>query len=572
MSGLNLSIVGRIRALPSQVFASIRNLAQAKLFIVRLFAKMNALRAEIQALRAVIQELRQKLNTSQNTVADLTARLDKNSTNSSRPPSSDFPKPNKKPAAAGSGSTAPSEDAKPDPRSLRHKSGKKPGGQKGHKGAGLSLSDMQPTSILSCLPSQCAGCPHSQECQQSQVRGETRYVVDIEITRTLTQYDGYNRRCPMRNGELLPASFPDEVTGTKQYGLTLQTLAAALFVCFNCSYDKVNKLLSALSGMPTSVGWVWNNFKRLADGKTVDDAVEMIRSLLLTSPVVVCDETGCRTEGKNAWIHNASTSQLTYQTASWKRGTEGMAEGNFLSSYEGTVVHDCWSSYFAMDSASGAPPGKQEAPPSDGPPSQPSESSDEPERLVHGLCNQHLLRELLWVYQHGSGNQEWARELACNLLTLNEFRAQEMLQGRQYFTLGTLTNFHEIYLDCVEEGFAQNPDTAGNSDSKVHKTIRALLRRLQKREDEFLRFLEDFAVPFTSNQAERDLRGHKPRLAVSGCFRTMPGLMRYTRLYSLASTANKMNVSWFDLVHGLLTRKPLEQILPLEQLTLLGSL
>ena len=94
----------------------------------------------------------------------------------------------------------------------------------------------------------------------------------------------------------------------------------------------------------------------------------------------------------------------------------------------------------------------------------------------------------------------------------------------QFFTLGTIGNFHEAYRGLVEEGFAQNPDTESNRDSKIHKTVPALLRRLLKREEEYLRFLENFAVPFTSNQAERDLRGHKPRLAVSGCFRTMDGL------------------------------------------------
>ena len=94
----------------------------------------------------------------------------------------------------------------------------------------------------------------------------------------------------------------------------------------------------------------------------------------------------------------------------------------------------------------------------------------------------------------------------------------------QFFTPGTIGNFHEAYRGLVEEGFAQNPDTESNRDSKIHKTVPSLLRRLLKREEEFLRFPDNFDVPFTSDLAGKDLRCPKPRLAVGGCFRTMDGL------------------------------------------------
>ena len=459
-------------------------------------------------------------------IADLMARLTANSGNSSKPPSSDI---------------KPNSPAKPSPKSLRSESGLKRGAQKGHKGYGFSLPKSSPDQIIPCLPSECLQCQHSSECAKNQRKKESRFVLDVLLQLLFIRYDAYSRRCPLRDGEELSGTFPVNVNHTKQYGETFWALAVSMYLFFNCSYQKIHEFLSCLTGTKSSVGWACNKVKALAEGLTVEEAIKKIKTRLLQEPVVVCDETGARAEAKNAWVHTVSTPEISYQIASTWRGVKGMIEGDFLPHFKGAVVHDCWSPYWS-DLLT-----------------DPSRNEQTSGVLLHALCNQHLIRELRWVFEHGSFNecedQAWARDLALWLSTMNAYRNEAIANGQRSFSKRTIENFHEVFMDCIDEGRACNPPSKDKKDSKILQKIHALLNRLEKRGEEFLRFLTDFHIPFTSNQAERDLRGYKPRFAVSGCFRTLEGLKRYTRLYSIGQTARKHHVSWLEILLGLIRQQ-----------------
>ncbi len=467
-------------------------------------------------------------------IDDLKAQLDTNSRNSSNPPSSGQ-KPNSPP--------------KPSPKSLRGKSGKKRGGQKGHKGHGFSLPKSPPNTIVPCLPSECLQCPHSSECATNQKKIESRYVQDILLSLILIRYDAYSRRCPLRNGTKLSGTFPLNVNHTKQYGETFWMLAVSLYLFFNSSYQKVHEFLSCLTGKKTSAAWACNKVKTLAEGMSAREAVKKIKIRLLQESVVVCDETGARAEAKNAWVHTASTPGLTYQTASQSRGVRGMIEADFLPHFNGVIVHDCWTPYWSEQLTE---PGKHE------------KCSGS---LLHALCNQHLIRELRWIYEHGPGHeqgaQNWSFDLAAWLLTFNAYRKMAIANGRSSFTRETIENFTDVFWDCINEGRRCNPKSQDRKESRIFQKIHALFNRLEKRGKEFLRFLTDFSIPFTSNQAERDLRGHKPRFAVSGSFRTLAGLKRYVTLYSVGQTARKNNVSWSEVIMGLIRQQDPELIMGL---------
>ena len=515
-----------------------------QLLIDDLKAELENLKAEnhkqqllIDDLTAEVENLKAENHKQQILIDDLKAKSDINSRNSSKPPSLDQ-KPN-----------SPSSP-KPSPKSLRSKSGKKRGGQKGHKGHGFVLPKRSPDTIISCLPPECLQCQHSSECEKTQKKTDTRYVLDLVLKLLLIRYDAYRRQCPLRDGKILSGTFPVNVSHTKQYGDTFRALAVAMYLFFNCSYQKVHEFLSGLTGTQTSVGWSCNKLKALAEGKTAQEAIEKIKSMLLQEHMVSCDETGARAEAKNAWVHTASTPRLTYQTASQSRGVKGMIEGDFLPHFQGTIVHDCWTPYWSEKLFADT-----------------LENEEASNSLTHALCNQHLMRELRWVYEHGpgheNGNQNWAFDLAAWLSTFNKYRQKVITRGQRSLTDGTIENLREVFMDCLDEGWACNPKTDDQKDSHILRKTHALLTRLEKRTTEYLRFLTDFLVPFTSNQAERDLRGHKPRFAVSGCFRTFEGLQRYIRLYSIGQTARKNNVSWIDMILGLIRQQVPEVIMGL---------
>ena len=520
----------------------------------KLYSQLHLLRRQLAIMREKLQSVEEE-NTRLRYIeeenaklrienADLKARLNLNSSNSSMPPSTD-----RKPNSRSSSGT----DATPSPKSLRTKSGKSPGAQKGHKGHGFSLPRREPDRTIHCVPSECSGCPHAAECSKSQQKIDTRYVLDLIIETLLLKYIAYSRKCPIRAGQELTGTFPQGVSHTKQYGDNFWTFAVALYLYFNCAYEKIHDFLSQITGSTTSAGWAWNKVKTLAESMTAEEAIKKIKGLLLKEPSVVCDETGIRAESSNVWVHTVSTPKLTYQSASRKRGAQGMIEADFLPHYSGIVTHDCWSPYW----------------------NDVLKSFDKDGNIVgefkHSLCNQHLIRELLWVYENGhetcDHNQNWAIELAALLIVFKDIRDEAISKGEKYLSNGTIENCYEVFMDYVNEGFVNNPYTKEKKDSKIHKKIIALLNRLSKRINEFLKFLEDFDVPFTSNQAELDLRGFKPRMSVSGCFRTFEGCKRFTMLKSIMDSAHKLGVSWKDAILGLIKQENLEKILPYDVVT-----
>ncbi len=491
------------------------------------------------------------------------ARLATDSANSSKPPSSDFPKKARK---GGS-------DARPDPKSLRKRSGRRPGARKGHKGAGFSLPEGSPGKIVYCLPSQCGGCALAGLCAGGEKVAGTHYVVDCVVKVEKVVYRAIARKCPLRNGETLAGDFPKEAGGTKQYGRNLRLLPVAMFNYFTCSFDKISRFLSKLTGLKLSVGWCWEQFDRAGHRAETEEFREEVRDRLHDEKVVVADETGARCGGKNAWIHTASTPELSLQHASMKRGVEGMKEGRFLDSYGHILVHDCLGSYWTMNKpenrARAAEGGTSPAPAADGgaaPSSAANEDAGAAEPYTHALCSQHVCRELLWACEHGHGREEerqnWALELICFLRSLNSMRKEALGRGGKSFRRKTIDNFRDRFDELVEEGLAANQATGELKGSATLRKIRALLGRLSRRKDDFLRFLEDFDVPFTSNEAERDLRSHKGRMAISGCFRTFRGLAGHANLSTVIKTLMKAGKSWLEAADAAVNGRPVDCLPP----------
>ncbi len=421
-------------------------------------------------------------------VKELEDRLAKNSRNSSKPPSSD--------------------PVKPKPKSLREKSGKKPGGQEGHPGRTLCLVE-SPDRVVIHTPAECEECGRSL-AQAMALGYERRQVVDVPpLALEVTEYRAQRKRC-RGCGLSITAPFPAEVSATVAYGSRVKALMVYLMEYQLLPYERTSEVLGDLFGeRAPGVGTLHSALERCF--LELEGTEEAIKEGLRRARVSHFDETGLRVEGEGMWVHVASTPELTHYAAHEKRGAEAMKRIGILPSFSGVAVHDGLSGYRRVTERC----------------------------LGHALCNAHHLRELRFVEEeHG---QKWAGRMKALLLEIEEAVREEAACGRRTLRPERAREFEVRYQQLLEAGLAANPPPlrTGKRGRPKQSKGKNLVDRLDKHRSEVLRFMVDFRVPFDNNQAERDIRMVKVRQKISGCFRTMEGAAMFCRIRGYISTVRK---------------------------------
>jgi transposase len=432
-----------------------------------------SLRAEIFGLRTEVAELRRRLG------------LD--SSNSSKPPSSDGLR--KKPRISGS---------------LRGRSGKPSGGQKGHDGGTLrQVAD--PDDAVRHEACACTHCGWSLDWKAA-IGIEKRQVFDLpERPLLVTEHQATIYRCAHCRG-MTKATFPEGVVSPTQYGERIKAAAIYLNIHQLIPEDRAAQALSDLFGAPlicpaSVVAWVGKKARALglvykAIGERVAEA--KVRHL---------DETGYRIAGKLHWLHTTSSLAFTHYRAGEKRGDVP------VDLQGGVVVHDHFLPYRGMDT------------------------------VDHAFCNAHILRELQGLIEFEK--EPWAELMRDTLLEANAAVNAARKAGSSTLPSQTLAAFVERYWAAVRLGLAfhrELPKLETKSPSRgraKQRQGRNLLERLKTFKTETLRFMTDFDVPFTNNLAEQDLRMMKVKMKISGCFRTIDGAEIFANLRSVVSTARK---------------------------------
>ncbi|MGH2943628.1 MAG: IS66 family transposase [Solirubrobacteraceae bacterium] len=452
------------------------------------YAELEAL---VAAQAALISELQARIAEQDKVIAELRKRLGMNSRNSSKPPSSD-------------GYLKPS--AKKNKRSLRKRSGRKPGGQNGHVGAHLERVEV-PDARIEYEPEACEGCGEDLTGAERLEGGEeSRQVFDLpeEIALRVIEHVAV-RRCCSSCERISTGSFPRGVGAPVQYGPSIRALGVYLHVFQHIPYERACQVILDLTGAALSTGTLKAWVDQAAAGLTGFD--EELRQLLSKAPVVNFDETGARIAGRLGWIHSASTNTLTRYTSHDKRGIEAIDAAGVLPGFRGVAVHDGWKPYKSYTAA------------------------------THALCGGHHLRELLAAQEEG---QAWASGMSCLLLDTHDSVQEAKAAGLDALTEAALAELHASYRAVIELGYEQHPGLAENARKRMKRSdAQNLLLRLDSEEAEALRFAHDFRVPFTNNLAEQDIRMVKLQLKTSGCWRTDEGAERYLRIRSYISTARK---------------------------------
>jgi len=461
--------------------------------------------AYLEGEEAVVALFERTIGRLAERVQALEDQLAKNSRNSSKPPSSDGLK-------------------KPAPRSLRKRSGKKPGGQAGHKGHTLKAVAHPQRQVVHHVE-RCAHCQASL-AEVGVKRVEKRQVFDLpEVSIEVTEHQAEVKACPVCGG-ISKAAFPVGVSQPTQYGPRLKALAVYLNQNHHLPVERTREILSDLYGHAPGAATILAAGEELAE--RVEPVNEAVKGYLVdTEEPVHGDETGMRVAGKLHWTHVTSTKRATHLVVHPKRGRKALDEIGILPRRKGVVVHDGYVSYWGYPEA------------------------------THALCNAHHLRELVFVVERYK--QGWAEEMIKLLVEIKGAVEKAKAEGQDHMPAKQRADFEQRYDRLVEQGLQANPppeEQGKKRGRKKQSKPKNLLDRLKQHKREVLAFMHDFKVPFDNNLAERDLRMVKLKQKVSGGFRTEEGAQTFCQIRSYISTCRKNGQRVFEALVRALTDAP----------------
>lgn len=420
-------------------------------------------------------------------VKDLQDQIAKDSNNSSKPPSS---------------------DNSPRTKSQRKPSGKKSGGQKGHKGQSLEMTSSPDHREIHEV-NVCGNCEASLEREIAHGH-ERRQVFDlpklsIEVTEHLVEI----KECPHCGADCM-AQFPENVTAPVQYGQKVKALSVYLNQYQLLPLQRLSEFFEDVLGQRISEASLLTFKNELYD--SLQSFEGEIKELLIQAGIAHFDETGHRVQGKRQWLHSIGTQYLTFYASHKKRGAEAMQDIGILPLFEGRAIHDYWSSYYKFD-------------------------------CDHGLCNSHHFRDLTFLEERH--HQTWAKSMKKLLADIHDAVDLSKERGHQKLSSKSIKKFVRRYKNIVTRGFNRQPPVikTGKRGKTKKGIVINFLERLRDRVSEVLAFMYDFNVPFTNNLAERDIRMVKVQQKISGTFRTQKGADIFCRIRGYISTCRKNAVN-----------------------------
>jgi len=418
----------------------------------------------------------------------LTNRLNLNSSNSSKPPSSD---PNRK-------------------KVHKAKGDKKAGGQKGR--VGVTLQKVDDPDRIEVIKLDRRKLPQGN---YKEVGYESRQVFDIDISRVVTEYRA--QILEDSKGNRFTASFPKEVTKAVQYGTDLKAHSVYMSQFQLIPYNRIQDYFAEQLEIPVSSGSIYNFNQEAFD--LLESFEEKAKEKLSESELLHVDETSVNINGDRYWLHSTSSESWTYYFPHERRGTDATDTIGILSKFTGILCHDHWKPYYNYEG-------------------------------VHALCNAHHLRELTRAWEQDE--QQWAKHMKTLLEEINRavndsggvLKSDDSEKYRDKYR-SILKNADT---ECPPPDETQRKGKRG----RVKRSkARNLLERLRDYEDDVLRFMDNKIVPFTNNLSENDIRMTKVQQKISGCFRSIEGAKIFCRIRSYLSTCRKQGVTSsqaFDLL------------------------
>ena len=431
----------------------------------------------IESLLSTIDEQHNINNVLMKRISLLEAELaiyknKKNSNNSSIPPSKDENRPLKN-------------------QSLRQKSDKKAGGQRGHEGRTLECSAVIDT-IIEHVPGFC-NCCGKDLFDVPETLIESRQFIDIPVIKPVCiEHRIYRKTCTC--GHRMESNFPSGLTAKVQYGPNVESLTGYLHARQYLPYERMKEFFKDVMCLPVSVGGINNILKRLT--KKAKPHYEQIKERISTSILVGTDETGVRVNGEKDWVWTWQNDDLTFITHSGNRGFKTI-EDTFANGLPNSILlHDRYACHFNC------------------------------EAQHHQICMSHLLRELQYIIELYADSR-WATEMKALLV--------EALELKKQLTV------HQYYEACPERENIQAKllELLNNTLDEKHTKAKTLQKSLLKHQQYVFYFLYHPKVPPDNNGSERAIRNIKVKQKISGQFKSNEGADGFAILRSVIDTTIK---------------------------------
>ncbi|MGH3503818.1 MAG: IS66 family transposase [Nocardioidaceae bacterium] len=475
-------------------------------------ARVEALLARVAELESAVAQRDQRIERLESENAWLRARLGSDSSNSSRPPSSDAPWA-KKPAKK---------------RSSRTKSGRDPGKQPGASSSSRSLID-DPDEWLIIEPDRCRACD-AWLAEAVEHRRQRRQVVDVvpPPPPTVTEYQRVSKVCPCCGAATTPGwddgavpACHAEIVAAPGSPVRIGPEAVARAALLTCGHylpvGRARDLLETLTAIDVSTGFL-AGIRGRAARRLEKTFLGHMQTLLATAPVLHADETPGRAAGALSYVHVACTEYLTLMHVG-DRSAATIDAGGVLGEFTGVLVRDGYAAYEHLKAA-------------------------------HAWCGAHLLRDLRQVSDADPDGQLWARAMATTLAEANHAAHEARDRAAEALEEATRKKIRNRYLGALARG---EDDNHGDHSILADKA-RTLIARFRRFEDMILRFATDLSVPFTNNAAERACRPVKVQQRASGgAWRTLQGLTDFAIVASYLDSATKWGLDKLDAFHQLFT-------------------
>jgi hypothetical protein len=514
-------------------------IAEQRELLSRLRAVVEAKDAENQVLRAELDAARERERRLELRLAELERRLRMDSTDSGTPAS-------KEPIGARERRRAERQQSERERRKDRRR-----GGQPGHPGQGLARDPDPGERTDADPPAQCRRCGAGLDGAAPAAPGWAQ-VVDVEVTRTVTEWVLPGLQCPCCGTATTAAPPAGAHAGSVSYGPALNAAAVVLTSYGNVPPERAAHVMDMLLGVPVSAGWVDKAGARLSRQLEQAGFDEAMCAALAAEPVLAADETPVNVLAKDAPRPAGREEEEEQDPEEKEKAAAGAPHVLIVRTPDGRLT---WLQALASrrkgDVAAGIPAAFTGLLMTDGYTGY--------QHLLTRLagiqqCCQHIIRRCRAVIKLGPGGlQSWAGDIIAILREAHQAVEEARARGSTALGADLLGKLRQRYDEAAAFGIIHNRLRDWQGGNHPGYALGCWLRGYK--EQVFL-FTRDFAVDWTTNVAERGAKAAKRHQAVSGYWHTLATLARWCRIRSYLDSAAAHGITALDAIRDALTGKP----------------